>query len=481
MNRERAYQTFLESEDKNSCFDITIDGIYVWELIRFKVFRQIEAKIDISTKGGQTTTSNDQQSIFKRYFQYINGISKNILFNNPFYCSQKEFVFYGSGRRFLHEDGKYWNIYCDPIINTLTNSNMLLEKPYHFDHMKPAKTKNLYHNDLIAYSRGIAEKLQLDNFRLQKSDEKLMKQIQDDFNNEFGVNLDIVSETESTLKSMKIKVPLYEKLLNRIKPKAVILSWANDYLACAAKNLGIPAIRLQKGHRHKYRVRYNYPDDYKAKHSIGTHVLLWGEWYKQNINYPLPDENLIPVGFPYLEYQKKVYENSPSRKQILFIAGPYDTKHLSQMAVNLDKELQEYEIVFRLHPSDKNTWKQDYDKLHKSGIEVQNYDEEPLHKMFSESHIQIGINSSAIIEGLYFELETYILDSSDITNTMDFLIHNNYATRIQSHKDLIIRLYEQNPPELKDLSFILESNPISKSIEAIESIAEESSYNSEAL
>ena len=85
---------------------------------------------------------------------------------------------------------------------------------------------------------------------------------------------------------------------------------------------------------------------------------------------------------------------------------------LSDIAIALNQliDTKRYQIIYKLHPFEYEGWRERYPRLAASGIEVYDNNHVDLYELFAASTYQVGgFSSTAIFEGLYFDLKTYIM------------------------------------------------------------------------
>ena len=168
--------------------------------------------------------------------------------------------------------------------------------------------------------------------------------------------------------------------------------------------------------------------------------------------------NIIPIGFPYFESQSKDFIDIQAKNnQILFISQGVIGKYLSKVAFEIARELKGYEIIYKLHPGEYETWGQNYPELVSASsldnFKVIDNSQTPLYKLFAESNYQVGAFSTAIYEGLMFNCKTFILDVPGVEYLND-LIDKGYVFKINDVNDLINNLEEFNPADYnKDFFF----------------------------
>ena len=93
---------FYQLEKDLDIFEWEIDGIRVWELIRFRIFSALMQGIGFYT---QAHARPDRS--FKGKFRIFISSLKNYINKNPFFITRGKILFYGSPRRKLLGDNKY--------------------------------------------------------------------------------------------------------------------------------------------------------------------------------------------------------------------------------------------------------------------------------------------------------------------------------------------------------------------------------------
>ena len=164
---------------------------------------------------------------------------------------------------------------------------------------------------------------------------------------------------------------------------------------------------------------------------------------------PIAMENIIPVGFPYFEYQSKDFIGlEVIDNQVLFISQGVIGKYLSKLASEFAKSNEDLRIIYKLHPGEYETWRQNYPELVEASafdnFEVIDNSEIPLYKMLAESNYQVGAFSTAIYEGMMFGCKTFILDVPGV-EYLDDLIERGYVFKIENTDDLNDNLVNFKP------------------------------------
>jgi len=426
-------ERFLKIEDELDLFNEKIRNVYFWERVRFVVHIQILADSGIFDLPYNLT----KPKITNRALGWIRAL-KNLVFKNPYFSSHKEILIWGCSRRKLQEDGKYWDIYYDPVIEGLDKSFIYLESLYQRKHFIPTKTKDVRYLDFFQNVIYLKRRLGLLKIHFSEREERLLKSIEEEIYSKFEVSIKIKKIVKQELLVRSSMLPFYIKLLRRIKPAVVLLnnSYGKETFIEACKNLYIPTIELQHGVLNKYSFGYSYPGEKRKKRTFPDYFFAFGDFWKNSVELPINKNNVYSVGYPYLEQQKEKYSKVKKKEQILFVSQITIGKELSKYAFELAKhDNLNYKIIYKLHPGEYRDWKESYPWLVGSKIEVIDNDSISFYKLLAESKIQIGVYSTALYEGLTFNLRTYLVNLPGIENIKP-LVENNYGILISSFEEL---------------------------------------------
>lgn len=418
-------------ESREDLFAWHRDGLAVWPLIRFHLYRQVSEALERTDQAHSDVSLSLLESVKGGYLW-----ARNLVRKNP-YLEQAEIICFGSARRKLLDDGLWWDIYSDPILDAAAFDWLQLEAPYLNSHKTPAKTERLSYLDLIIYTGTICRTLGIFEETISTAERNRIEQLSAQIQEEFGVSIDIQPLLHEKLTNHKIRKPLFSRLVERVNPRLAITSrsYGREAYIHACSDHDIPVVELQHGIIHENHLAFHYPDvNYLPQ--FPDYMLLWGEFWKQNVSLPLPEDRLFVVGYPYLETRVTEYDDVESTKQILFISqGPVGTE-LSKFATRVAEEPRiGHDIVYKLHPGEYDRWQTAYPWLVDSEIEVIDQDQPPLYELFARSSVQIGVGSTAVVEGLCFDLETYIYDCPD-AELLEPLVADGAATKVASVDEL---------------------------------------------
>lgn len=413
-------------------FDIEIEGVPVWETARFGVYRRIR-KENFSL--GEAHNRGENSAI--DYTKIMWHWSRNAFYRNPYYAGNHKILVWGHPRRKKHEDGNWWDIYCDPIYDALDLDVVHIEHPYQDGHLTPAKTEEIKYLDLIEYTGQLLRKFDIIDVELSEKEKTQFKRIEQEILDRFEVNLDLIDWVEFILTQRRSIRKLYKRLLRRINPKLAVLvsSYGKETFVETCQDLGITVAELQHGVIHPQHFGYAYPGS-RTKERFPDYLLTFGEYWKDAVEYPISEDRVIPVGYPYLENEIDRYLGTESQDQIVFLSQGPVGEEFSQVAVQLaEYDGFDYDIVYKLHPGEYNRWREEYPWLIDTNLEVVDGSGRALYQLFAESNAQIGVGSTAVYEGLAFDLETYIYDLPG-SSVLQPLIKDGSASKVTSVDEL---------------------------------------------
>jgi len=439
MNHSAAPITdaFLDMELKLSLFDRTIDGVYFWERIRFGTHRRILEGM------GAIRSPHEQaeRTLWSRWRQAFRSIG-NIVARNPLLCGRKDIMFFGHPRRKLGHDGKWWDIYCDPIIRDLQYTSVLLEGFYVAGHLRPARTRVLRYLDAIYYASGLGRRLGIARPRINNWDRRLLHAVDREIQARFGVDAEVADTVARMLSDRRGTLRLYRSLLGTVNPKLVILvvSYGKETLIEACKELHIPVVELQHGVINRHHMGYSYPGERRKKRNFPDYLFLFGDYWANGVEFPIDRDRIVSVGYPYLESEMENYSTASKRDQLIFISQGTIGKQLSKFAVGLaDRADVTSTVVYKLHPGEYSRWRKEYPWLSESKVRVIDSERVPLYRLLAESTAQVGVCSTALYEGLQFGLATFLVDLPGV-EYMRQLLDSQYASLVASPDELAASL-----------------------------------------
>ncbi len=453
---------FLNIEQKYNLYHLSADGVQYWTYARFSIWNyhicSDQLKLGESHKKKKFST--------REMMRLIVGLAYNSVFKRKVPQKNVDLLFLNHERKV--KNGQYYECTYTERLSEYYSNSVTLEKPYEFRHFKPSKTKHLMYADYIVVKSNLYYRI---NKALRtKEYKRLYSLIENQMKNPINEMKTAYSWSENPHTIYKIlveKVMLYkasykeyEKLVNTLNPKLIVevvyYSFQNMLINEIARKKGIATVELQHGTIYPEHAAYQYAKSADIP-QFPCHMFIFSEFWRKNIQAPIGENQLIATGYPLFEEKINAYRHKPKdnkKNTILFISQGTIGMYLSKLAVELARLLppDKYRIIYKLHPSEYQTWKECYPYLMYDGIEVIDNNKKSIYEYFAMSHIQLGVYSTALYEGLGFGLYTIILRVGHY-DAMQALVDEGFAVYADSVKDVIKLLESEHRKKVKETPF----------------------------
>ena len=407
-------------EDKYDLLNFKIDGVKPWQLIRLSLYYDLGIAANIMSKPHSSMTK-------KNKILNILNIIKSSIFKNPFLSKKTDIVIFPPARIKKAGD-KQIDIYTHYFIEKMLKDKIdfiEIEHSHLGKHLKQ-KQKWRYHKDFILVIRDLFYKM----IKLKNIDYNILAQLENEVKQKIGSNFNLTSKLIIASKKYKIEYSLYKRLLEQIEPKQIYLVVSYGGLGSlikAAKDLNIEVLEFQHGTFSKYHFGYYYGEDKKDLEYFPNKFLVWNEYWKNLMNFPIEDTNIIIKPFAYLENKKNSYSQVKRIKNhaIVLSQGILGDKIASEILNNWEY-FKQFDLKYKLHPGEYEIWKT-YPSLVKL-LEFNNVElikDIDLYKLFSGCEYQIGVFSTALFEGVEFGCKTVLLNLPGIEYMNKFIKLND--------------------------------------------------------
>lgn len=460
MEVKTLVKDFLHFEENTDVFKYSIEEIPVWDFVRYEVFYQLLYAL---CKQDSALAENKLTKLFKFVVKVYNiGLMSGLFIKRGFFRNKKKYdlLVFNEARKFLIEN-KRRNSSCFYPIRQLAKDYKVLS-------LEPSPLYKRYGRNYpcdVQYN-GLDDKiirLQAKFSRLCEPDLNVINQICQDVKLSFNVDVRITDKFLYHLNQYKY----YVKFFMRHQPKVILFADNGNRkgILLAARNLDIPTIELQHSVLSDMNITYKYPDDILKHHiekcALPTYLFTWGEaWHStvSRICHP------IAIGNPYFEAELCRILNTKCEKnlrQILIIGITFSKDLLVKAALELSEQLPDFTIVYKLRAEDMRDWQNRYPKAFstRKNIRVICSLSPSLYDLFAESCYMVGVNSTALIEGVMFGLKTFLLKDG-FSDEMKILVDHNLATCMESLTEVItaIRNSLDPGPSLEDCRVLFKEN-----------------------
>ena len=435
---------FLEIEKKFNLYKDTIEGVNYWVYARVRIWDDIILK-DCVNEG--SVCNNVEKSSLKSKIQlYSKFISNSLKMKNIKSC---DICIVNHPRR-VYQKEYYECIYTDDIAQNLPE-NIVLEFPYPMNHLEPVKTNNLVYMDKVILKKIIGLILYKTIYknrykRMLDAVRERTETILEELEKAYSVKInreEIVDFIVQEIVYYKASIESIKKIIEKINPKVVVevVSYNSNCMMIneVCKKMNIKTIELQHGILTDH-LAYNFNSDVVIE-QMPDKIMLFSDYWRQFINFPIKMENVITTGFPYFERKikeaKKIEKYVDGRINILFISQGTIGKKLSEIAAQLVESVDKnsYRVFYKLHPAEFLGWEERYSCLKNENIIVLDNNKFDLYDYFATCQIQIGVYSTALYEGLGFGLATYIY-RTELSEYMKMLCEKGYATYFRNCEEL---------------------------------------------
>jgi hypothetical protein len=446
MQVSETLSAFIEHEERARLFERSARGVHYWQAIRHDVFQEtlqaaglaerahlrvgelpVAAWLPAQLRALPTTLRRSIGFALPHVPQRF-GIARAVTSrlgveraaSASFGLPRAELLVANHPRHVLH-DGRYICPYTQPLLDATRRTRAVLEGQFQGRYPSPIPKQPTAYVDLaLLASHAEFRVATLAGCGLSQTDISELAGIREGLERALGAApplAAIVRRARTALIAHLGLRPRYERLLDRVQPRLVLIvigyRLVNQVLTEVARRRGLRVAELQHGTLGASHPAYNFAPG-RRPDSFPDDLLLFGDlWRRATPGLPLPAAQAPAIGYAWLEMQKARYGRSSasSPKRVLFLSQRTIGAELSRAAVRLRQLIPETElqICYRLHPSEHTGWREAYPELARSGIEVQAATSVPLYAAQRDADLQVGVYSTALLEGLAFGLPTYVL------------------------------------------------------------------------
>ena len=163
--------------------------------------------------------------------------------------------------------------------------------------------------------------------------------------------------------------------------------------------------------------------------------MSFGNYWSKNIKYPLQKDKIISFGNPYLFQKINSYSHIVKEDRMVIISqnDPIILKFAKDIKKHFSKRLV---VEYKPHPMEFYYDEEpDYFKDLRNADVIVSHKNADLYEIFARSRWQVGINSTALFEGLYFGNTCFLINAGE-TILVKNLIDLDLARLISSPNDI---------------------------------------------
>ncbi|OQY40896.1 MAG: hypothetical protein B6229_00525 [Spirochaetaceae bacterium 4572_7] len=399
---EKLFNEISDLEVKNDLFNLKIDNIYFWKLIRFNLYKELSIKLGLYETSHPGTKAPKGNIIVKTIRRLTIGVFKGSLRDKK----QFDTLIFPHSRKVII-DNKPIDIYTHFKEDFLKNTNesyAIMDRPFAGKFLRKT-TKNLYWNEPLTIST-------LKTFIKNKFNKNRISESPFTFSHIAGISLQSINALSNrniiqVIDRYSNHYTYYNKLYRYHKPKRIyiVVAYGSEALVSAAQDLGIEVVEIQHGTISQYHSGYSYPHGVTVPY-FPDKIELWGKYWFDSSNQPINESKVKYTGFQYLNNELSKYENiKRESNRVLFISQGAIAKELIPIVIKYAKSNPNMNIIYRLHPSEVSVWRGIYPSLKESSevldnLSVETHIDMPLYKSFALSKYVVGVYSTALIESI---------------------------------------------------------------------------------
>lgn len=415
---------------------LTLQGVPIWDVLRYPVFEGILAQYGIRRSSQSIGESRGRIRTFGRAVNLILRAFSLAGRKSWLRAPARQIFIFGHPRR-KWNGSCYEDIYVDPLIDKLQLDVpvAVVERPSKVGHLKPTSTENLFNSDATAALASLLS--HLPGLGLSKADIKKLQEIQDGFEKEFGNQAISVKQVDRTVRTWRCRYAICRRILKVKMPPlvCVVVSTAHCSLIMAAKSLNIPTLELQHGSPVRGKLNYDYTSGVQ-KRSFPDSFAAFGGFWSSRVQLPIPKDRIFSIGFAYFSRQVGAYVDVEKSNRLIILSQATVARELVDFACKLGSVLGDRcEVVFKPHPQENQNDVERYKRhLESNGVIVAKR-EDDLYWLLATAKWQLGVYSTALFEGIGLGAACFILKAGG-HHYMSDLVENKLARQVETPEDI---------------------------------------------
>ena len=407
MSRAAFTERFFELEENSDLFGFRVRNQAIWDYLRYPIFRVL---LDLLVQRNEINYRSTKKPRYARELRHMVPVALRCLWHRV--SAKKYDLIFVNYERKQDIAGKKGNVHFLPLASALRHRyRILLLDPSTYDE----PVESVYPCDVFR-SRVLHHRASLGAYlvRYTEKEQEIVSQIHDILIEAFDVRLDMKTLVRTAFSYQLRLFEEYKKLFAWTRPSVALCCDTGSYKGwmAAARELGITVVDYQHAVMSQQHILYKYPkiktvDDIRTR---PNYIFTFGEFWHDHYQVAT---KLIPVGFPYQEAKIRAVRSKKQKQteRMVVISSIHSGKTLESLALGLSELLPELEIIYKLRPEERDGWRNVYtaELASRQNIRVADSGEPDLYELFATSKYQLGINSTAVVEGLAFGLTTFIV------------------------------------------------------------------------
>jgi hypothetical protein len=446
-----ALRAFIDFEEHEHLFERKLLGVEYWQLIRHDVFRETLEALGQSARAHLRLEELPMRQWLGPQLRALpSTFQRSLLARLP----QADLLVATHPRQLLYR-GRYICPYTQPLLWGTACSRVLLTGHYQGRYFNPDAGEETRYVDFgLVRAHAAFRARELVGRGLSELDLRELSQLSARLCAQLGAAPDasaLIRRARTAVLTSLGTHGFFEALLARVQPRLIVNTvgyrLVHQLLTLRARAHGIPVAEVQHGTIGAAHAGYTFARG-RIPPAFPDHLLLFGDiWRDLTPGLPLPATQVHAIGYGWLELQRSDYPRGASAtpRRVLFLSQRDIGRELAAVAAELRAQLDasQFELIYRLHPSEAPDWQERYPQLVQRGIRVELAQARPLYAAQAEADAQVGVYSTALVEGVAFGLHTCVVALPG-HEQMKFLYERGLASRIKGAAELRTAL--QAPP-----------------------------------
>lgn len=446
MDNITIHKKLNELESDLNLFDLKLNDIYIWKLIRANVYFSI-----LSKKANIIDSGSYRESRLKKTARVLRLMNYSF-FHSTFKRRENVInIFFENPRKIKLPNEDYIDPFTHKYIESFDKKNSsyeVIDLGYKGQHFNKSDKIRSYSDD-IYYDLFYKLRLKLFPYKCDENEVDLIRTIENHIRLKFNVNVDVEKICYDKIFNFRYQYKKYSSLfkLKKVENIYLVCSYGKEGLIHAAQELRIHVTEFQHGVMGEYQLNYSYPTDVDVPY-FPNKLLMFGKYWSDSSKLPLSQVNLEYIGFDYLTNKLKNYEKNNKVKQIIVLSQPDNVDDLIPLVLASCQKNKDFNHIYRLHPKERQEWEQNFPDLYKASCEFDNLlidvGVEDLYQQIADSLFVVGVYSAAIFEAIMLDSEIILVDSPGI-EYMTYVLDSGYARLLKPNTVLDLSvLYEYN-------------------------------------
>jgi len=413
----------------------------VWEASRFSLHTALKQQL-VGHGTAHTPSESHRTMRGGRLVRWSVRFMVNALVRGWIFAPRgREWLVLPHGRRRLRPDGVYEDIYTDELLDEIPRyKRLIVEAPYHWEHQQP-RPHRIWYSEATMLVAFLLKRWHRPSRKHVSSISRMALDVECYLNEAFGRSFDLRSRIAQMSRALPCTIAANQIMLGWLRPRKMLLvvSYGHEALITAARSLSIPTVEAQHGVVTPEHIGYSFAAD-TTKKAFPDYVLLFGSYWKRTVPWPTVSHRLVEIGYPYFSRTRKFYKDVLRKDQMVCISQGTIGAALSRFVVDLaGQAAEDRRIIYKLHPGEWARWRSEYPWLVQAAangaVEVVDGQSPDLYGLLAESTWQLGVNSTAIFEGIGLGCKSILVNLPGI-EYMDPLIEAGVVQVVRQPTDV---------------------------------------------